>query len=641
MPILPPSPGNFTYKKLSSVRPAPITLHFPNILNAVTETKYIYATGGASWLRLSNIRFVGYDGYATLSINTGVADTLEARTHSLNLQFTLRTTEADVPGAIINTNLGTYRVNLTVTDTVRLSIDPTTFSFKYKDGDPSPLDQELRIISENNWTIVPSESWVTISHPNGNANASIMVGVNVAGLDFGFYEAIVTVNDGYSTAQFKVYLTVDIPQTVDDYIFLNPQNLEFLSQQGVANGSMRNLIVDAGNDWDIEADKPWLQFSQVSGNAGITEIQVSVDSDQLSIGIYSAQITAVSGGVVKKAYVVLRVIALSVVGLEDDGVYFADDRIHLSIGSIGENSFLQLNIEASTETQIKNYITEQPYFRGIARALIGRESNLLIEKIAPPSDLVSGVKEASKAMVLKIDAYEQNRFSGVTSSVANYSNIRFLKGASPRVPNRLCYLPDKVTKSGKGVVILHVRADDDPGDIVLSGAVEQIISGPSPNNELVYSALVNLSEFDLKTGDSLDIAYGDQTVQVDIDNDIVESNLVAFENEWGLFEFFETKGFKSSIPTTKQKTFEISEEGKTRTVVFKAPRGRTYKLDTGNMMTDSEVAWMSMMLFSKRIYVYENNTPVEVTIMNRNILEVQTRRRVMNFVLEFKKAIEW
>jgi len=640
MAIQPASPANFTYKKYSSSAGAPIQLYFPNILNAVTDTKFISATGGASWIKLSDIRFENYNGYATLSINTRVADNLSPGTHSVSFEFILTTTEIDAPGATFNSSLGVYRVNLTVTDTIRLAIRPSTFSFSYKDGDPTPLDQELLIKSENNWSIVPSESWVTLSQSNGNGSGSVLVGVDVSGLDFGLYESLVTINDGFFTKSFTVYLTVDIPQTTDDYIFLNPQNLEFLNQEGVANASVRTLVIDAGNDWSISADQPWIQFSQSNGALGITEVEVSVESVGLQVGVYSTQVTATSGGVVKKAYVVLRVIELSIEGIENGGVYFADDRIYLSVGSIGENSFLQLNLEASTDSMIKNYDKTQPYFRGVARALIGTSANLLVEKLDPFADLVSGVKKSIGHLVLKISAFEQSIFTGITTSVANYTNVRFLKGSTPSINNRLCYLPSKITTSGSAVIVLHVRADIDPGDIIISGDIDHVIAGPAPNNALVYSALVNLSEFDLVTGDILTIVYGDQTVVIEVDNDIVESNLLAFENEWGMFEFFETKGFRSKIPSTRQKTYEVSIEGKRHTKVLDAPKGRTYRFNTGNMGTEDEVEWMASMLFSKRIFMYENGQPIEVLITNRNILERQTRRRVMNFDLEFKKAVE-
>jgi|GEM_PF-2444934 len=640
MAIQPPSPANFSYKKYSGQRVPRQQLYFPNILNAVTDTKSIRVSNAPSWLSVSNIRFDGFDGYANISVNTSVADNLTAKTHSSTIRFTLYTTEIDAPGVTQTIPLGSYTVNLTVTDTIRLSVNPTTFSFTYDDGDPAPLDKQLNIVSENNWNIVPSESWVTLSQSNGSNSASIMVGVDVSGLDFGFYEALVTINDGFFTTSFTVFLTVNVPTETSDYIFLNPQNLEFISQIGQSNPASKKLIVDAGNNWTLNSNQSWIQLSSNSGAVGISEVLVSVDSTGLTGGIYSAQLTATSGGVVKKAYVVLRVVSVSISGLINDGVYFADDRIYLQVGSIGDNSFLRLEIESSSENEIKNYPKEQPYFKGIAKALIGTESRLLINKPNPLNNFISGAISSPKPLVMNISAFEQDRFTAETSNVANYSNIRFLKGPTPNAINRLCSIPEQVTMSNKGVVSIHLRADLDPGDIVLSGAVEQNILGGSPNNELIYSCIVNLSDFELQTGDELNITYGDQSVQVLIDNDIVESNIVGFENRWGLIEYFEAKGFKTVIANTRRSTYEVSEEGKTHTKLLDAPRGKAYRLNTGNIMTEEEVAWMLEMMYSERLYLYHKNEPIKILMTNTREVEEETRRRVMSFNLDLKNAVE-
>lgn len=640
MAIQPPSPANFSYKKYSGFRVPTQQLYFPNILNAVTDFKQINFINVPRWLRIFNLRFEGFDAYLDISINPTVADNLSPRTHTETIQFLLYTTEIDAPGVGITTPLGNYTVNLTVSDTVRLSISPTTFSFSYDDGDPAPLDKELTIRSENDWTIVPSESWVTLSQDTGNGNGEVMVGVDIAGLDFGFYEAIVTINDGFLTASFTIYLTVNVPAETTDYIFLNPQNLEFLSQVGISNATQKKLIVDAGNNWTLSANKPWIQLSSLSGASGITEVLVSVDSDELAAGIYSAQLTATSAGIVKKAFIVLRVVTVSVTGLLDNGVYFADDRVYLMVGSIGDNSFLRLEIEASSEGKIKNYPKEQPYFKGIARALIGSESRLLIDKTNPLDNFVTGPIPSPKPLVLNIAAFEQNRFDGETSNVANYSNVRFLRGSTPPVANRLCNIPSQITLSSKGVVAIHVRADLDPGNIVLTGAIEQNFIGASPNNELIYSCFVNLSDFTLETGDVLDISYGGQTVQVVIDDDIVESNIIGFENKWGLIEYFETKGFMSKIASTRRSTYEVAKEGKNHTKVLEAPKSTSFRVNTGNIMTQQEVAWMMEMMYSERIYIYQNGEPIEVLMQNTREVEDETRRRVMNFNLDFKTAIE-
>lgn len=634
MAITPTPPVNFTYKKYTTV-PVPVQV----TADILSTTNYFEATNLPNWLEAVNLTYDYPNLKASrfLRIKKSVADTLPPGNYSAEIGFE-RGNFATFPPEIFQIT-SSYTVTMQLQDTIILDVSPSVMTFDYNEGDAAPATKPLQIVSENNWNITTDQSWITLSANSGSLNSTVQIGVDPTSLSFGVYEAKVTVNDGVFSRDITILLTVTTAQTGDNFVFLNPQNVEFLSQQGVANPILKSLNIDSGNDWDAVTSEPWLILSTYNGLGGITDIDLSVDSTALSVGVYQADITVSSNGVIKKAYVILRVVNYSVEGLMDNSQYFADDRVVFSAGSVTENSYLSLILEASTSLETNNYTIKQPYFRGVAKAYIGLETPFLLASFLPTEDFTSRIKNDLQPVNYNLDAFEEGRFTGITLSVANYTNLRFLKGRSPSVPNRLSYIPQKITVSSQAIIQLTILSENAPLSAQLSGAITATINGGLNNGLYIYSLLLNLAQYSLTQGDVFNLVFGDQNLTVQIDDDYIELNTLAFENEWGTYEFFETRGNLIEEAVVKQTLFSRALDGKNQSRILEADEDTEFTLNTGFIQTLNEVNWLKRILYAKRCFFYVDNKPVEIILVTKRLRIYESRNHVHAYQIRFKRAI--
>lgn len=628
----PASPVNLVYKKYTPI-PAPflVTVDVP------ANTAVLSGIGMPSWLFITNVAINGATATFYLKVSANSADTLPPG--NLSASFEIHAINYNVNPAVVE-NLGSYTANIEIQDTILLGVSPTVMTFTHNDGEAVPSTKPLQIISENNWNITSNQSWITLSTGNGNQNATVQIGVDPSALSFGVYEATVTVDDGIFTKDITVYLTVTAPDTAQDYLYLNPQNFEFLSEVGVANAAQKIVNIDAGDTWASVISHPWLVMSAENGASGVTDITLSVDSAALSVGVHQAEITITSGNITKKTYVALRVVALQISGLADNTLYFVGDRPKLSVGSIQDNSFLVLAIEASTAEETNNHPLSQPYFKGVATALIGQETNHMIKSFVPSANLVSRIKNDIRPVVINISAFDENRFSGATASVATYQNLKFLKGNSPKVAGRASYIPSKIYVSNKGIIQLSVISENAPPQADITGDITATINGGLANGLYLYTLVLNLSEYALVNGNEINVAFGGQSLDIQIHNDYMALNTISFENEWGEYEYFETKGIFTEISTVKQKYQSNSKEGLSHTRILQADEDAEFSLSTGYIQTQEEVRWLSKILNAKRLFLYLEGQPVEVILTVKKMLVYQTRNHTNSYQLTFKKAIK-
>src|SRR5262249_12090211 len=98
--------------------------------------------------------------------------------------------------AINSSNVvGQTSITLTITSTPPtpvpgLQVGPGILDFTYTPGGPNPPTQVLSIRNPGSgsiaWGIQSNAPWVTLSSTNGNGDADVNVGINVAGLPAGF-----------------------------------------------------------------------------------------------------------------------------------------------------------------------------------------------------------------------------------------------------------------------------------------------------------------------------------------------------------------------------------------------------------------------------------------------------------------------
>lgn len=631
MPFTPSPPLTINYKQFTTTKPSQL------VTNSVPiGTSFIRVKGMPSWLRMLNASVTGTDGRFYLEV-TGAADTLTAGSHSATLFFEA---VSQSPGnEFVDRLPPAYKVTINVQKSVRLALSPSVLTFSYNTAEAVPAQKTVNIVSESSWVVTKSESWVTVSAINGSQNAAIKIGVDPVTLASGNYMATVTVKDGSFTEKITVSLTVSGAVTTQEYLYVNPQNLEFLSQVSVANVTEKRLIIDTGSPWDAVASEAWLNLGAISGPSGINEIALSVNSAALAIGIHQSTVTVTANGIVKKAYVLLRVIEFSLQGLQNGGLYYAGDRNQIIASNIKDNSFLLLQIEASSENETKNFPLAQPYFKGVAKATVGLEANYLIPSVEPPETLVSGITNNVRPITLDIDAFEEDRFTGVTTNFGTYSNLNFLKGTTPKIAGRASYVPYQIFVSAKAFVQITTVAFEAPDDIQITGAVTATINGGLPNGLYLYTATIALSDYVLSNGDELDIVFGNQAMKVVINDDYTELCTIAFENEWGDYELFETRGFLTDTPKVDQTISTKSVAGKKVSRVIEADRDGEYELHTGFIYSQGELDWLSTLLNSKRFFLYVKGERIEVILLTKTFDVYKTREHIKAYRLKFKRAI--
>ncbi|SDT16384.1 hypothetical protein SAMN05192545_2915 [Maribacter dokdonensis] len=634
MAFNPESPLNITYKQYSG----------DNAKTSVTAdiqayTIRVYATGASSWLNLINVGFRGTTANISLAVRESNANALAAGTYTSTITVRAELQEPDMLQPSTYT-VGTYQVRLTVVNTVVLDVSPTTLNFQYDPSLAAPVEKLVRITSENNWDIVKSDSWITTTVNSGSNSASIYVGVDAAALATGIYQGTISVNDGTATKTVAVNLTVQAPATSTDYLYVNPQNLEFLSETNTVNNTVKSLDIDSSASFAVTSSQSWLQVDANSGVAGLTSIGVSVDSAALSAGSYFGELVFTAAGIVTSVYVSLRVVAFDVAGIVNNALYFAEDRNQLNVGSVTDNSFLVLDVLLSSVAETKVINKTQPYYRGIATAIIGVETPRFLKQFTPSNNLNSRITNHLQPLNIGINAYEKNFFTGVSAAVANYENLYFLKGRTPTVTDRACYIPQNITCTAQALIAISVISEDAPQQAFISGDISATIQGGEQDGKYLYTAWFNLAEYVLADKAEIVLNYNGKTVNVQIDNNYIERNTLAFENEWGEFEFFETKGFFTRTADVDRTETERTVGGLTKTIVLEADEDESFTLNTGYINTNAEVKWLSKILYAKQVFLWLDDDWLPVTMTTASLQVYQTRNYINSYNLQFKKAVK-
>lgn len=100
--------------------------------------------------------------------------------------------------------INTLNITLEIIDTIALNLSKTTYNFAFVQGSAAPAVQPLTISTENAWSIIGTQPWLTFSANTGNSAQTIDLGVDVSGLAIGLYEATFQVDDGASVKQGTV-----------------------------------------------------------------------------------------------------------------------------------------------------------------------------------------------------------------------------------------------------------------------------------------------------------------------------------------------------------------------------------------------------------------------------------------------------
>ena len=574
----------------------------------------------------------------TIRIKEGYANSMAFGLYSTILRVEWRI----LPFGVLkrpNDAIDRLTVTLDVKDTLVLNVTPNPLVFNYVIGDPLPGNKLLQITSETNWTITAYQPWISLSDSSGTDSGQVLVGVDPSGLVLGKNESFLLIQDGNFQKSVVVIFNISEGDTENDYLYIEPRNIEFVSEEGIANTKEITLNLDVSNDWTATLSEAWLGLDSLAGASGLTDLVATVDSATLDVGAYTGYIEFKNGDLIKKVYVTLTVIAFLVDGIESEGTYFAKDRNKLNVSNTEDNTFLVLDIVSSNGTSNVPYQKETPFFKGLANVLIGTETTHLLKSVVPTNSFVSRIQNNIKPININIDAFSENRFTDVQKVISSFSNLKFLNGKTPVVANKLSYIPAAITVTNKAVLSFSYFSATAPTEINITGDATAVIGASVPNNLYVYNAIIDLSVLDLVVGNTITITLETIAIQVTIKPSEAEQTIIAFENEWNEYELIELTGYLTVTPDAKKQTTQLQVEGEKHTKVTSIDSGFSYDVATGNIYSQEEKEWIAKILDSKRVFIYINGEPVEIVMITKSLPVYKTREYLKSYKLKFKKAI--
>ncbi|WP_422105594.1 BACON domain-containing protein [Winogradskyella sp.] len=639
MAFTPAAPLPINYSQGLPYPDIPVSFAVDAQLSNITNLQIL---GVPEWLTILNLLYSSSTQTITFSVrvNAAHADGMQEGNYEADIRLRFR---ANVSITTATITSDPYRVFIEINATTFLALNPTVLPFNYIIGGNLPQNQTLNITSGGSWNITAFQSWVTLSQTNGVGSSSLSVGVNTVGLTAGIYESILQVNDSLGTPrQATVTLVVTAGDTENTYLYVSPENLQFISEQGVDNTTQKTVTIEASDAWSVTSSQAWCVLSVSSGSSGLSSITVTVDSDELTnINLpYLAELVFTSEGIQKTVFVELIIIPFLLQGITSETHYFANDRNKLEVTNVFPN--MQLYCEAIAGNGVENvvYKLNAPYQNGLAKQLIGMETNVLLKHVIPTNNFTTRVKHNIDPVNINLNAFNKAVFTGATTPLANYSNLKFLTGKTPEIANKLCYTPATINVTKDAIISLSaLNATEAPTDIVISGDVTQTISATIANNLLTYNAIINLSLLSLQAGNQITIAWSGITITVNIKDNPVEQTIIAFENEWREFEFFECTGFLTITPKIDQIKTEIQVEGAEHTKIVSIDKGASYTLNTGYIYSKAEFEWLAKILYAERVYIYVDGQPVEIILDSKSLTTYKTREHFRSYNLKFTKAI--
>lgn len=627
----------YTQNQTSTVVQQTVLFAVPNNPSSVTNIQILNLP---AWLTASNVFYNTFNNEIefNLKIKNVYANNMSAGDYSTAIQVKYIAT---INGSTSTFSSFLYQINFTLISNILLTVSPTVLAYSHVFGESNPQNQALNIESSSNWTISADESWVDLPLFSGVGSSQISIGVNPTSLAIGQWYALITIQDAQSTKTVSVTLSITEESTEIDYLFVLPQGLNFVSELGVENTTTKSINIESSGNWSATTTESWLQLSTSSGSEGITPIDVSVDSDALTdlTTPYLAQIVITQQNLQKTVFVELYLVEFLTQGIESEGLYFSDDRNKLEVTNLFPNMFLYLEGTISNGVQTLSYKFNAPYQNGLAKVLFGLETNVMLKSVIPTNNFSTRIKNNISPVLINFTALNKHLTYGTNTFLSNWQNVRFLTGKTPIVTDKLCYVPDTIHVTKDAILSLSCLSTTELTEITITGDATATYNTVIADNLLVYNAIIDLSVLNLSIGANITITFGVITVNVVIKDTGLETTLLAFENEWREYEFFEFTGALSINDKATHTTTEIQEEAAEHTKTVSIISGKDYSVSTGLIYSQEEIDWLARLLKSKRVFIYQNNEPIEVVLGTKTLNTYQTRKAYNSYNVKFSKAI--
>ena len=626
MALISINPLNLSYKQYEA-QPASISVRFSNL----SSNDVIFGPA-PNWLSVGTpvaVDATTVDVLFTIAVSS--ANTLNAGLYNFVLEAYTDTTP--------NVKEADLTVNFTLTETVVLVVNPENISFNYNAGSSMPAAKIVTVFSENNWTVTSSVPWATTSIAAGVNDGSFSVSVDATGLNTATHNGVVSVDDGTTVKNITISLLVSDGNTVDDYLYVTPSEIEFYKNVGSSVNPTKTVSLNSSGNWSATTSAAWLLLSTEAGSSGSDVITLSLDTAMLTEGVFNSEIAIVNSNILRKVYVTLYYNSTSLIVPDSGVVYFAEDNVRLELTSGNATSLLEVDFKSILEAGVEVYSKKAPFMKGVASLNIGEEIKDFTTKTVMPAEIESGVYNFIKPVEMSFTAYEKDYFTAVLLDVIERNSLLFFNGKTPLVSNKFCYLPDVITVTRSAFISFHIYALVPPTEITITGAINKVIPNSKTYNGNVYSGFLNLNEFNLTDLDILTVSFGFLEFKVRIKEAAAESITLSYENEWCLPEFIELTGEMVIYSAAGYLTQKIQKVNFVYEEIYDVVPGETFSIYTGYIESAAEVVWLNKIRNSEKVYLLLNNEQIEVIPTFPKLITYKTREHQKNYKLTFRKAI--
>lgn len=629
-PIITPSSVEFSYTKGTDLPPYREMEYdpFSVIEHPSPANGQKYAKTNVDWITVTNF------GDTTFQVRTNSnADNLVAGTYTQTVEIFL--IEIDSNDNQIDHSLGSFELTLNLSEGAQSVVTPSLFNFNHDLANDLPTAQEIAIVSWRSWTLRTNASWLRLSSESGRGDKTVTLSV-VSSLEVGTHHASVIFFDGVLTKNMSV--TLQVTHTINDYLTVLPTQLSFQYVRGTTPPIFQSIELTSSHTWTITSNEDWLNIPIRTGNTGTHVVEIGVQNlENLTVGQYSSVVIISNGGLTEHLEVNLSIIEYIQNFPSPDVLHFTDDENLIQVATANSGTCLKITLKTIYQEEDHEPFYRVPFFKGIASENIGAELATIIGTQQLTS-ISRYLDQPYRELSTVINVDEVHIFEDLPIVNSSIDGVFFLRGIRPD-GNFLSEVGSKLYLTKEGVLSFSFlnEARDTVTSIVITGAVEQTITVAQSNN-LFYTLRLPLSDFDLRVGDVVNFSVLDNTVQVVIKENEIESTMVFWENKWGCFDSLEFTGEYKETSSLDYQTAEYFDRSTNITKTLEVESEKKYDLNTGWLHSYSEIEAINNMLQSKNIYLVKNNNVIKVVPKTKNLVLKESNEIAVSRKLNFLSA---
>ncbi len=626
---------NFTYKKFRQTN----SIYFKFGSRALPqsasnkEDNYVFTT---------NVRQVPgrTEIEGNVNLKTSFLDQLASGNYTSSLDLYIE------PNPIRNPTKTVYtyrlRVNITVIDTILLQVAPSVIALTYNPNS-TINSRSITITSENNWTVISTSSWVTLNRTRGSGTGTISVSADPTGLITGAYESDIVINDGIHSRTVQVTLLVSGINGDNgndgSLLRVNPKSasITFLSRE-IPNKTT-TLQIESSEDYQLNFRNNLIEVIDTSSEGNIDTLTLRPIQQLFASGVYNETLEINTSNAIDQFFIQLIAYQTPITEIEDNKLFFVDDRNEYILGATKNDTEGLLQFIAHLSDEDLLYTKELPFYRGLATEVLGQEVSSLLESVNPQPTHITNVTHLLSPIRLEMEAFEKETFSSEKTRLEGFTNLLFLNGASPKIENKVSYIPKIVHIPINGILSFSIYSITDPGDVTITGSIEEQISSTTLGSKGIYTVTINMVNLPLTIGNQIEVFVNGISVIANIIPSEKEHNLLIFENEWQSYEVINLTGV---IKIEKSKGWESTiknSRGKQHKKIVEARSPRVFSVNTGKIYSAEEVEWLSRIFDSEKIFLEIKGERIEVYPNISKLPMYETDLFFSEYNLKFTEAI--